>query len=77
VQFFRWLRPRFVGFKRNLPFLPGLLERRVQRLAQRLQLRLPLVPNDIDLRVIGDGFKRDMRYALTDEAVVDVPAYRL
>ena len=39
---------------RNLPLLPLLLGRGVQVLAQRLQRLLPLVPDDIDLRVVGD-----------------------
>ena len=59
---------------RNLPLLPGLLERGVQRLAQRLQLRLPLVPDDIDLCVVGDGLEGDVRYALIDKALADVAA---
>ncbi len=77
VQLLRGLRPFLLGFARNLPFLPGLLERRVQLLAQRLQLRLPLVPDHIDLGVVGDGFERDVRHALIDEAVADVAVYRL
>ena len=44
---------------------------------KRLQLRLPLVPDDIDLRVVGDGFERDVRHALIDEAVADVPVHGL
>ena len=54
-----------------------LLERGVQLLAQWLQLRLPLVPDDIDLRIVGDGFERDVRHALIDKAVADVPVHRL
>ena len=46
-------------------------------LAQRLQFRLPLVPDDIDLRVVGDGFERDVRHALIDEAVADVSVHGL
>ena len=57
--------------------MPGLLERGVQLLAQRLQLRLPLFPDDIDLRVVGDGLERDVRHALIDEAVADVPLHGL
>ena len=49
----------------------------VQLLAQRLQLRLPLVPDDIDLGVVGDGLERDVRHALIDEAVADVPMHGL
>ena len=77
VQLLRCVRPLGIGLARNLPFLPVLLERGVQLLAQRLQLRLPLVPDDIDLGVVGDGFERDVRHALIDEAVADVPVHRL
>ena len=45
--------------------------------AQRLELPLPLVPDDVDLGVIGDGFERDVRYALVNEAVADVAARRV
>ena len=77
VQLLCRVRPLAIGLARNLPFLPGSLERGVQRFTQRLQLRLPLVPDDIDLRVVGDGFERDVRHALIDEAVADVPMHRL
>ena len=77
VQFLRRSGHFVIGFARNLPLLPVLLERRVQLLAQRLQLRLPFVPDDIDLRVVGDGFERDVWHALIDEAVADVPVHRL
>ncbi len=66
-----------VGFARDFPFLPLLLERGVQLLAQRLQLCLPLVPDDVDLGVVGDGFERDVRHALIDEALADVAMRRL
>ncbi len=57
--------------------MPGFLQRGVQRFPQRPQLRLPLVPDDVDLRVVGDRFERDMRHALIDESVADIPVYRL
>ena len=72
VQFLRRVRPLGLGLAWNLPLLPGLLERGVQRLAQWFQLRLPLLPDDIDLRVVGDGLQGDVRNALIDEAVADV-----
>ena len=77
VQLLRRVRPIGIGFARNLPLLPVLLERGVQLLAQRLQLRLPLVPDDIDLRVVGDGLERDVRHALIDKAVADVSLHGL
>lgn len=49
----------------------------IQLLAQRLQLGLPLVPDDVDLGVVGDGFQGDVRHALIDKAVADVALHRL
>ena len=69
--------PGIFGGARDLPFLPGLLAGGVQRLAQRLQRRLPLLPDDIDLGVVGDGLEGDVRHALVDEAVADVAVDRL
>ena len=77
VQLLGRLRPGLVRLARNFPFLPLLLECGVQLLAQRLQLRLPLLPDDIDLGIVGDGLERDVRHALIDEAVADVPVHGL
>ena len=70
----RGLRPGIAGFARNLPFIPWLvaLEARVQRLAQRLQLALPCLPDHVDFGIIGNRFQLDMRHALIDEALADV-----
>ena len=57
--------------------MPDLLELGVQRLAQRLQRRLPLVPDDIDLGVVSDGLERDVGYAFIDEALADIPIHGL
>ena len=35
------------------------------------------VPDDVDLGVVGDGFERDVRHALIDEAVADVAVHGL
>ena len=35
-------------------------------------IRLPLLPDDIDLRIVGDGFERDVRHALIDKTLADV-----
>ena len=77
VQLLRRVGPLSVSLAWNLPLLPGLLERGVQRLAQRLQLPLPFVPDHVDLCVVGDGFKRDVRHSLIDEAMADIPVHRL
>jgi len=50
------------------------LQRRAQRFAQRLE---PLLPDDVDLGVVGDRLEGDVRDALVDEAVTDVVADRL
>ena len=44
---------------------------------RRLHLRLVLVADDVDLRVVGDRLQRDVRHALVDEAVADVAVCRL
>ncbi len=36
-----------------------------------------LLPDDVDLGVVGDGLQRDVRHALVDEAVADVAVHRL
>ena len=60
-------RPLVVRITRNLPLLPRLAEFFVQQFAQRFQLLLGLLPDDIDLRVVGDVPQRDVRNALVDE----------
>jgi len=47
--------PRIFRLSRNLPLLPFLLERFVELLTKRLECFLELVPDDVDLRVVGDG----------------------
>ena len=44
--------------------------------AQRFELRLPFLPDDVDLGVVGDRFQRDVRRALVDEALADVVVRR-
>ena len=36
-----------------------------------------LLPNDIDFRVVGDGFEGDVRDALVDKAMADVAMHGL
>ena len=64
------------GLAGDFPFFPLLLERRVELLAQRFQRRLELLPDDVDLGVVGDGLERDVRHALIDEALADVAVGR-
>ena len=45
--------------------------------AQRLKRRLALLPDHVDLGVVGDGLERDVRHALVDEALADVAVRRL
>ena len=49
-----------------------LAERGVERGAQRLEHRLPLLPDVVDQRIVGDRLQRDVRHALIDEALADV-----
>ena len=59
-------------FARDLPFLLSLAERRIERGAQRLEHRLPLLPDVVDQRIVGDRLQGDVRHALVDEALADV-----
>jgi hypothetical protein len=77
VQLLRGVGPAGVGVARDLPFLPGFVERGIQRFAQGFELRLPLLPDDVDLGVVGDRLERDVRHALIDEAVAEVALHRL
>ena len=43
-----------------------------KRLAQRLQCLLPLLPDHVDLGVVGNGLERDVGYALVHEPLPDV-----
>ena len=71
VQLLRALRPGVVRVARDLPLLPRLAELRVELLAERLERLLPLLPDDVDLRVVRDRLQRDVRHALVDEAVAN------
>ena len=44
---------------RDFPFFPFLAERGVEFAAQRFELRLKLIPNHVDLGVIGDRPESD------------------
>src|SRR5579864_1738229 len=70
-------RPLYIGFARDVPLLPGLLESSVQGIAQLFQSCLPLAPDDIDLSVVCDRLKSDVGHSLVDKAVADVPMHRL
>ena len=72
VQLLCLLGPFVVGLARDFPFFPLLLEGRVELLAQRFERALELLPDHVDLGVVGDGLERDVRHALIDEALADV-----
>ena len=57
---------------RDLPLFQGVRRRRVERVAQRLQLALPLFLDHVDLGVVGDRLQRYVRGALVDEALTDI-----
>jgi hypothetical protein len=46
-------------------------------LAQRLQLGLPLLPDHVDLGVVGDGLQRDVGHPLVDEPLAHALVGRL
>ena len=67
-------RPVLRPLPGNLPLLqdPVLITGRRQPAAERRQPLLVLLPDDIDLGVVGDGLEGDVRHALVDEALPDV-----
>ncbi|MCY1529509.1 hypothetical protein D9M68_646580 [compost metagenome] len=77
MQLLGLFRPLLTRFARDLPLLPGLLQQPVQLRAQRFQRLLPLLPDHVDLGVVGDGFQRDVRHAVIDKAVADVAMHGL
>ena len=60
------------GVARDLPFVPGCAKCGIDLRPQRFQRLLGFLPDHVDLGVVGDGFQRDVRGALIDEAVADV-----
>src|SRR5271157_547164 len=68
--------PKGIGFAGDLPFLPTLAERGVQLGTQRLKLCLECLPNDVDLGIVSDRLKRNMRRALVDETLADIALCR-
>ena len=76
VDRLRDVGPLRFGLARDLPLLPLLLQRGIQLFAQGLQPRLPLLPDDVDLGVVGDRLERDVGHALVDEPLTDVAVRR-
>ena len=72
VQRLRLRRPLALALARDLPRLPRLLDLGVQPPPQRLEDALELLPDDVDLRVVGDIAQLDVGNALKDEALADV-----
>jgi hypothetical protein len=56
----------------DLPFLPASTEQGVQPRTQRFEPLLGLVPDHVDLGIVGNGLKGYVRRALIDEALADV-----
>src|SRR5579885_1384226 len=54
VRVLRSRGPLVLRLAGNFPFLPGFRERLVERGAQRLQRRLPLLPDHVDLGIVGN-----------------------
>ena len=72
LQILRLLGPGGRCLEGHLPLLRrGLTERRTQRFAQFLRgLHVPFV-NNVNLRIVGDGFQRDVRHTFVDKALLD------
>ena len=66
------LGPGVIGIAGDFPFLVGCAECVVQLPTQRFQRPLELLPDDVNLGVVGDGLERDVGYALVHETLADV-----
>ena len=64
--------PRVFGMAGDLPLLPARVHRLVELPAQGFQHLLVLLPNHVDLGVVGDRLQGDVRDPFVDEAVADV-----
>lgn len=60
----------------HLPLFIGRAESGVQRGARSVELQLPLLVDDVDLGVVGDGFQREVRDPFQHEALADVAVER-
>ena len=67
MQIFRSLGPGADCFTRDLPFFPLLFQCRVQRMPQRFERELILVPDHVDLDVVGDLARRDIGLSFVNE----------
>ena len=68
----RLKRARRRAGRAGFAILPSSCRGGVERGAQRFEHRLPLLPDDVDLGVVGDRLQRDVRHALIDEALADI-----
>jgi hypothetical protein len=70
----RFRRPFLLFIARDFPFFPFCAQCLIELLAQRFQRLLELFPDDVDLGIVGDGLKSDMRHALAHESLADISA---
>src|SRR5690606_368160 len=73
MSLLRLVRPAGRGFTGDFPFLPLLAERGIQVAAQRLQLRLELIPYNVNLGVARNRTQHNVRGALVDETLANIP----
>ena len=68
--------PFGVRHARDFPCFPCFAERRVQSLPRQRQRLLPFVRDDVDLGVVGDGTRCNVRAPSVDESMADVAMCR-
>ena len=61
--------PSLAHLSWDFPFLPFSSERGIQFVAQRLEPSLEIFPDRVNRGIVGDGFERDVRHPLVDEAL--------
>ena len=68
-----FVRPGILGVAGNLPLLPRWSPRaRFSSSLKGFQLLLSVLPDDIDLRVVGDGSQSDVGHPVVDEALTNI-----
>ena len=72
VKALRFVRPGLLGVAGNLPLLPRFAKHAVQLLSEGFQVLLRVLPDDVDLRVVGDVSQGDVGHPLVDEPLANI-----
>ena len=73
MQLDRLVVPPLPRFAWNLPFLPRFTQNRVQFFADRFELRLELLVNDVDFGVVGYRLECNVGHAFANKSLTYIP----